>query len=59
VRKELMKKSFTGKRKMLVLSTVFAIVIVGITAIFLVKQPNEAGNRAAHTENELPPRGKA
>ena len=49
-----MKKAFAGKRKVLIIGTVFAIAIVGIIAIFMVKQPNEAGKRAENTENELP-----
>jgi len=49
-----MKKAFAGKRKVLIIGTVFAIAIVGIIAILMVKQPNEAGKRAENTENELP-----
>ncbi|HDS45129.1 MAG TPA: hypothetical protein ENN68_03395 [Methanomicrobia archaeon] len=51
---EKMKKAFAGKRKVLALGTVFAIVIVGITAILMVKPPNETGNKAENAENELP-----
>jgi len=58
VRKEMMKKAFAGKRKVLIIGTVFALVIAGIIAIFVVKQPDEAGNRAEPTENELPPEVK-
>ena len=47
-----MKKAFAGKR--LIIGTVFAIAIVGIIAILMVKQPDEAGKRAEPTENELP-----
>ena len=38
-----MKKAFAGKRKVLIIGTVFAIAIVGIIAILMVKQPNETG----------------
>ena len=47
-----MKKAFAGK--VLIIGTVFVIAIVGIIAILMVKQPNEAGKRAENTENELP-----
>ena len=49
-----MKKAFAGKRKVLIIGTVFAIAIVGIIAILMVKQPNEAKERAENTEHELP-----
>ena len=49
-----MKKAFAGKRKVLIIGTVFAIAIVGIMAILMVKQPNEAKERAENTEPELP-----
>ena len=49
-----MKKAFAGKRKVLIIGTVFAIAIVGIIAILMVKQPNETGKRAEDTEHELP-----
>ena len=49
-----MKKAFAGKRKVLIIGTVFAIAIVGIMAILMVKQPDEAGKRAEPTKNELP-----
>ena len=49
-----MKKAFAGKRKVLIIGTVFAIAIVGIMAILMVKQPNETGKRAEDTEHELP-----
>jgi len=48
-----MKKAFAGKRKVLIIGTVFAIAIVGIMATLMVKQPNETGKRAEPTENEL------
>lgn len=54
-----MKKAFAGKRKVLVIGTVFAIAIVSIIAILMVKQPNETGKRAEPTENELPPEVKS
>ena len=49
-----MKKAFAGKRKVLIIGTVFAIAIVGIIAILMVKQPNETGKQAEDTEHELP-----
>ena len=49
-----MKKAFAGKRKVLIIGTAFAIAIVGIIAILMVKQPNETGKRAEDTEHELP-----
>ena len=49
-----MKKAFARKRKVLIIGTVFAIAIVGIIAILMVKQPDEAGKRAEPTKNELP-----
>ena len=49
-----MKKAFAGKRKVLIIGTVFVIAIVGIIAIFMVKQPNEAKERAENTKHELP-----
>jgi len=54
VRKERMNKAFAGKRKVLIIGTVFAIAIVSIIAILMVKQPNEIRERAENTENELP-----
>ncbi|MGB2842328.1 MAG: hypothetical protein WBC40_07620 [Halobacteriota archaeon] len=47
-------KAFAEKRKVLILGTVFAIAIVSIIAILMVKQPNEARERVENTENELP-----
>ena len=38
-----MKKAFAGKRKVLIIGTVFVIAIVGIMATLMVKQPNETG----------------
>ena len=52
--KEKMKKAFAEKRKVLILGTVFAIAIVSIIAILMVKQPNEIRERAENTEYELP-----
>jgi len=49
-----MKKALAGKRKVLVIGTVFAIAIVSIIAILVVKQPNEARERAENTEHKLP-----
>ncbi len=49
-----MNKAFAGKRKVLIIGTVFAIAIVSIIAILMVKQPNEIRERAENTENELP-----
>ena len=49
-----MKKAFARKRKVLIIGTVFVIAIVGIIAILMVKQPNEARERAKDTEHELP-----
>ena len=49
-----MKKAFAGKRKVLIIGTAFAIAIVGIIAILMVKQPNETGKQAEDTEHELP-----
>ena len=49
-----MKKAFAGKRKVLVIGTVFAIAIVSIIAILMVKQPNEIRERAENTEHALP-----
>ena len=49
-----MKKAFAGKKKVLIIGTIFVIAIVGIIAILMVKQPNEAGKRAENTENEIP-----
>ena len=49
-----MKKAFAGKRKVLIIGTVFAIAIVSFLAILMVKQPNEARERAEDTEHELP-----
>ena len=49
-----MKKAFAGKRKVLIIGTVFVIAIVGIMATLMVKQPNEARERAEDTEHELP-----
>ncbi|KAF5412475.1 MAG: hypothetical protein C5S38_08280 [Candidatus Methanophagaceae archaeon] len=54
-----MNKAFAGKRKVLIIGTVFAIAIVSIIVILMVKQPNEAGKRAEPTENELPPEVKS
>jgi len=54
VRKEKMNKAFAGKRKVLIIGTVFAIAIVSIIVILMVKQPNEARERAEDTEHELP-----
>ena len=51
-----MKKAFAGIR--LIIGIVFVIAIVGIMAILMVKQPDEAEKRAEPTENELPHRGK-
>lgn len=47
-------KAFAGKRRVLIIGTVFAIVIAGIIAIFIVKQPNEAEKRAEPAEHEVP-----
>ena len=47
-------KAFAGKRRVLILGTVFAIAIVSIIAIFVVKQPNEAEKRAKPAEHEVP-----
>lgn len=49
-----MKKAFTGKRKVLTLGIVFAIAIVGIVAIFMVKQPDESKKQVEPTGQELP-----
>lgn len=49
-----MKKAFAGKRKVLIIGTVFAIAIVSVIAILMVKQPNVARERAEDTEHELP-----
>ena len=49
-----MKNAFAGKRKVLIIGIVFVIVIVGIIATLMVKQPDEAEKRAEPTENELP-----
>ena len=49
-----MKKAFAGRRKVLITGIVFAIAIVDILAILMVKQPNEVGKRAENTENEIP-----
>ena len=54
MRKKEMKKAFAGKRKVLIIGTVFAIAIVSIIAILMVKQPNEARERAEDTEHEFP-----
>ena len=54
-----MKKAFAGKRKVLIIGTVFVIAIVGIMATLIVKQPNEAGKRAENSENEIPPEVKS
>ena len=54
-----MKKAFAGKRKVLIIGIVFVIVIVGIMATLMVKQPNEPGKRAENSENEIPPEVKS
>jgi len=59
VKEEKMNKAFAGKRKVLIIGTVFVIAIVSIIAILMVKQSNEAGKRAEPTENELPPEVKS
>lgn len=47
-------KSCKWKKKTLMSGVIFALVIAGIMAIFVVKQPNEAGNQAGNAEDELP-----
>lgn len=49
-----MKKAFAGKKKVLIIGTVFAIAIVSVIAILMVKQPDDTKERTENNEHELP-----